>query len=686
MLGIMILTLVVPSLSNNVFAQPLHNRTLYEVVKQTSGLNENSRVVVGDDPVAVGIHSSLDTIYVVNSGSNSVSVISALNDTKIKDIAVGERPVAVGIDETTNKVYVVNAFSNNVSVISAENNTKIGEDIPVGDGPVAVGVSPATNKLYVVNSGSNSVSVISALNDTKIKDIAVGERPVAVGIHPYRTNPVYVVNEGNNSVSVISALNDTKIKDIAVGERPVAVGFNPSFQSLDTIYVVNSGPALINSSDTVSVISAENNTKIGEDIPVGDGPAAVGVSGGKVFIVNRGAANSLSVISGENNTKIGEDIPVGDFPAAIGIDETTNTVYVVNSGSNSVSVISALNDTKIKDIAVGEGPRGIGVNERTNTVYVVNSGSDSVSVIDGVANEVVAGVTFQVNPFNSGVILCDGLTIPSPVGQYIYVYSGTECIAKPNEGFEFVSWEQNNLDGNSTQPISVSRPAPILDSIANFMDPDPIAERWDSLFKSWGIQPISETLGLNPYDSKAATLNVTKFGTFIANFKELPPPLPPEFWAQMYAVIATVITALFIPSIVGWVKSKREAKKLKYFHRQIATLNGEGKLDENHIRKLDVLRGEIADAYSKGELNEKHYERLQGEISTLYEEIFRRKISTLFYINSGSVVKKPIQQQLAQIRNEVELSFSKGKLTEKHYDLLNKAISKLDSKDGNNSS
>jgi YVTN family beta-propeller protein len=643
MLGIMILTLVVPSLSNNVFAQPLHNRTLYEVVKQTSGLNENSRVVVGDDPVAVGIHSSLDTIYVVNSGSNSVSVISALNDTKIKDIAVGERPVAVGIDETTNKVYVVNAFSNNVSVISAENNTKIGEDIPVGDGPVAVGVSPATNK-------------------------------------------VFVVNEGNNSVSVISALNDTKIKDIAVGERPVAVGFNPSFQSLDTIYVVNSGPALINSSDTVSVISAENNTKIGEDIPVGDGPAAVGVSGGKVFIVNRGAANSLSVISGENNTKIGEDIPVGDFPAAIGIDETTNTVYVVNSGSNSVSVISALNDTKIKDIAVGEGPRGIGVNERTNTVYVVNSGSDSVSVIDGVANEVVAGVTFQVNPFNSGVILCDGLTIPSPVGQYIYVYSGTECIAKPNEGFEFVSWEQNNLDGNSTQPISVSRPAPILDSIANFMDPDPIAERWDSLFKSWGIQPISETLGLNPYDSKAATLNVTKFGTFIANFKELPPPLPPEFWAQMYAVIATVITALFIPSIVGWVKSKREAKKLKYFHRQIATLNGEGKLDENHIRKLDVLRGEIADAYSKGELNEKHYERLQGEISTLYEEIFRRKISTLFYINSGSVVKKPIQQQLAQIRNEVELSFSKGKLTEKHYDLLNKAISKLDSKDGNNSS
>ena len=32
----------------------------------------------------------------------------------------------------------------------------------------------------------------------------------------------------------------------------------------------------------------------------------------------------------------------------------------------------------------------------------------------------------------------------------------------------------------------------------------------------------------------------------------------------------------------------------------------------------------------------------------------------------------------------VELAFSKGKINEKHYDLLNKAISKLDSKEGNN--
>jgi hypothetical protein len=36
---------------------------------------------------------------------------------------------------------------------------------------------------------------------------------------------------------------------------------------------------------------------------------------------------------------------------------------------------------------------------------------------------------------------------------------------------------------------------------------------------------------------------------------------------------------------------------------------------------------------------------------------------------------------LAQIKDEIEYAYSKGKVTEKHYDLLNKAISNLDKKE-----
>ena len=376
---------------------------------------------------------------------------------------------------------------------------------------------------------------------------------------------------------------------------------------------------------------------------------------GKAFVANSDS-NTVSVLSMDNNTKI-KDIPVGNNPTAIGIDEFSGTVYVANSDSNTVSVIDGKNDTKIgEDIPVGNYPIAIEIDEFSDTVYVANSDSNGISVIDGTAHKAVAGIILEVNPLDSGYIVCDGLTPPSSMEQYIYVWSSAECIAKPNEGFEFVSWEQN-LGNNSTQLINVSRSASTLDSF---------------------VLGIQDLFGDKPEEPEAK-LNVAKFGTFTANFKELPPPVPREFWLQSYVLVGTVIAGLSIPSVVVFITSKRDAKKLNYYHKQIASLYGDGRLDKGDLEPLDRLRSIVANAYSEGKLNEKHYESLEGEISTLYEEIFRKKIAALDSNNNYSVVKKPMQEQLAQIRNEVEYAFSMGKINEKHYDLLIKIIANLDS-------
>jgi YVTN family beta-propeller protein len=107
-------------------------------------------------------------------------------------------------------------------------------------------------------------------------------------------------------------------------------------------------------------------------------------------------------------------IDVGSFPEGLDVNENTDTVYVANALSDTVSVISGENNTKIgEDIAVGMGPVAVDVNENTDTVYVANVDSDSVSVIDTVTNKVVAGITFHVNPFKSGSIVCEHYITPS---------------------------------------------------------------------------------------------------------------------------------------------------------------------------------------------------------------------------------------------------------------------------------
>jgi len=110
---------------------------------------------------------------------------------------------------------------------------------------------------------------------------------------------------------------------------------------------------------------------------------------------------------------------------------------------------------EIPSIPVGKIPSAIGVNEFTNTIYVVNTAGGTVSVIDSKSNKVVTRVMFNVEPFNSGHIECDNVKSPSPLLQQFYLYSGAKCTAKPNPGFEFVSW-QSNLNENSTQLLQAA--------------------------------------------------------------------------------------------------------------------------------------------------------------------------------------------------------------------------------------
>jgi YVTN family beta-propeller protein len=222
---------------------------------------------------------------------------------------------------------------------------------------------------------------------------------------------------------------------------------------------------------------------------------------------------------------------------------------------------------KISSIPVGIRPSAIGVNELTNTIYVANAGEGTVSVIDGLTNKVVTGVTLNVVPFNSGSIECDTVKSPSPLLQQFYLYSGANCTAKPNQGFEFVSW-QENLKGNSTQLLQVAPASSISDSILDLFHMKP--------------------------DKSEATLNITKFGSFTANFKALPPPVPAEYIATLFTVVVTAFFGTWLtPTVIEWRKSRNQGKKLEYYLDEINSLHNDGKLDDKNIDKLDSLRNAI---------------------------------------------------------------------------------------------
>ncbi|MGC1928568.1 MAG: beta-propeller fold lactonase family protein, partial [Candidatus Nitrosopolaris sp.] len=343
------------------------------------------------------------------------------------------------------------------------------------------------------------------------------------------------------------------------------------------------------------------------------------------------------------DTKEAHDIHVGEYPSAIAVNPNTNKIYVVNSNADTVSVIDADTNKNETDIHVGKTPEAIAVNPNENTIYVANFGlGGSVTVIDGNTNKVAAGVTFDINPTDSGQIICNK-NVEATTNQYLYIELETQCTALPNKGFEFNSWVENS-GHNSTKTINVELVSPLN----SFLD----------------------IFGLKPNDP-AATLYVTQFGIFTANFKALSPPIPPAYWIPLYGVIVSSIVGWSIPGIIGAIKSKKQGRSLGRYQNEIDSLYDDGKLDKNDIKKLEDLSAKIKYSHIKGKISNQQYEDLRNETSILYEEILGHKIDSL----NKEIVDIDNEKILDDIKNEITEVYAKGKIIETHYNLLNKKIS-----------
>jgi YVTN family beta-propeller protein len=236
-----------------------YNDSIYALAKWTPGVtyirdDRDLCFISGSEPNAGAVDPRTGYVYVANSGSNSVAVIT--DCTKIADIPVGSYPNAIAYDPCNGYIYVVNSGENpaTVSVISG---TQVIGTIPVGNGNTNLGVdgfwgierdgsthiigSSPHCYVYVANWYSNSVSIISSTH--WITDVAVGTNPNTIGVDPI-ADYIYVANTGSDSVSVIQGTS--VVTTVAVGDYPFDLAVNPTTSH---VYVAN------RDDDSVSILA-----------------------------------------------------------------------------------------------------------------------------------------------------------------------------------------------------------------------------------------------------------------------------------------------------------------------------------------------------------------------------------------------------------------------------------------------
>jgi YVTN family beta-propeller protein len=158
-----------------------------------------------------GGFSSAGNFYIVksatldpnNPSTNNAGMISSAVNAITATVPVGTNPVAIAGNSANNKIYVVNQGSDDVTVLSTIDNFVV-KTIPVGASPIWGVMAPDGVHVFIVNQGSNSVSVIDTFLDQVIATIPVGISPNYAVFEP-KNQRVYVSNTGSSFISVIKA-------------------------------------------------------------------------------------------------------------------------------------------------------------------------------------------------------------------------------------------------------------------------------------------------------------------------------------------------------------------------------------------------------------------------------------------------------------------------------------------------
>lgn len=145
-------------------------------------------------------------IIVTNSYDNSVMKIDLLNKHVLGLLTVGKNPTI--IQKFQEKIYVVNTDSNSISVIDDRTFTHI-EDIAVGEKPMDIQIDREGLRAYVPNGNCNIMNIFE-LNSETMEAISIGKQPIKIILEG---KGLYILSYINNGVMNISNLTEMDILD-----------------------------------------------------------------------------------------------------------------------------------------------------------------------------------------------------------------------------------------------------------------------------------------------------------------------------------------------------------------------------------------------------------------------------------------------------------------------------------------
>lgn len=280
-----------------------------------------STIKVGEKPDAIAINPRTGVIYVVNSGSRSVSVIDSRTDQIVATIPTAARPYAIAVDEAANKVYVSNTFSNMLTVIDGAANTATNLRAGSAD---AILVVPELQRVLLLSYESDTLTELDPATGATTK-LPAGAMHLWGIARAGKT--LYISHVQDSNIAAIDLATHT-VRSLATGAMPCAIEVSAK---TGHIYVANFADG------TVTVIDKE----------------------------------------GESTT-----IPVAAHPQGLALDESAQLLYVASPQQSAVTVIDTKSLQVKRSYSDPHHPYAIAIHPATHAAYAVNLGDAAFTPLE----------------------------------------------------------------------------------------------------------------------------------------------------------------------------------------------------------------------------------------------------------------------------------------------------------------
>lgn len=332
--------------------------------------------------------------------------------------------------------YVVNSQSNSISVINIETNkvsqtidlptfqTSSGMGMMSGGGmlnmwPHSISISPDKSKLVVTLPGSDFSSgsgmmlssftsanmmgnttiqgkmlIMDAVTGAILKEITTDGMAFNAIFSPDGKEIWTALMMTTGKVMVYDASSYALLNTIAVGQMPAEVSFSEDGKK---VYVANG------MSNTVTVIDAATK-KVVETTTSGNYPVGAWPGMGGMMYVDNEKDQTISMMNGTTNMMTGT-IQLGFIPGTIATNSMMGQMWVSDPNGGKVHTWTNTGTGYVMGgtVTVGGGASSMAFNNSGTTCYITNQTDGTVSVVDVASLKEMMKITVGKKP--NGIVL-----------------------------------------------------------------------------------------------------------------------------------------------------------------------------------------------------------------------------------------------------------------------------------------